>query len=86
MTRSCNANKPWDRADYVLLGELWGENATLKEMAVALGRSGSSVCAQLAIRGYLYFSSTKMAYYPTNPYCWETVKEVRAVDNYMKEN
>lgn len=73
-----NQNSGWTSADLELLQKLWSERASLDDMMLALGRSGSSVLAQLTIRGYLYFSQKTQAFHLASP-LW-TVKDVQRAD------
>jgi hypothetical protein len=82
MSHAPRANDPWTQADFEKLAQLWESNAELAEMAVAMGRSGSGVMAQLAQRGYVYYSQRTQAFHPTAPYM--TMRQVQAVDKYIE--
>lgn len=84
MDRTPNANKLWEPSEHETLNQMWHTGATLEDMAMALGRSGSGIVAQLAALGHIYFSNQKMAYF-RNEAMW-TIKQVQVVDRKMKES
>lgn len=75
-------NEPWTENDYMTLQLLWETDAPLEDICQALGRSASSVAAQLANKGYVYFSNQRGAYIrvvPPPPPLW-TVREIREIN------
>lgn len=60
-------NEPWTEDDYTTLNLLWETDADLKDICLALGRSASSVAAQLANKNYVFFWGAKAAYFRVQP-------------------
>ena len=80
-----NANKPWTDDHHDKLAKLWNKGASLDTMSIMLGRSCASICAILATRGYLYWSSARNAYIEANTPAYATMKTIRDFDNEIKE-
>jgi hypothetical protein len=75
------SNEQWTEDDYETLKLLWETDATLEDLCLALGRSASSVVAQLANKGYAYFSPKYDAYVRIVPVpiLW-TTRELREIN------
>lgn len=75
-------SEQWTPEDYETLKLLWETDAPLQDICQALGRSASSVAAQLANKGYVYFSMKHDAYVRIVPVpvLW-TTRELREINN-----
>lgn len=79
--RTPNQNLAWSPADREKLAHMWADQTPLVEMAEVLGRSGSSIAAQLTVIGLVYFSQKTQAYHYGQP-VW-TLQDVRKVDKHQ---
>ena len=83
MSRAVNANQPWTPAEHETLDQMWHSKASLQDMAMALGRSGSSIAAQLTQRGYVYFSQRTEGFHLVAP-LW-SLRHVQTIDKFMNQ-
>lgn len=80
-----NHGKQWTAEHNRILGKLWNNNVSLELIATELERTCASICAQLSVLGFIYFSSKYDAYCYVKPNIWITLSDVRKIQKTREE-